>query len=814
MSIIQVIAQRGAGFIHPVVPFGVSATSQIFTLGERIWPEGFPDSEKVNLFFAVAFHKGSRESLTPVRKASTFDYQTVLAWDIDGVPQDQVFDYAAAISEVLQVPLPSLTLVASGNGMHAYVHLKTPIRDVKYFKDNKPHYNEICRKIKWEFDKRGLKLTDSQGNPGKVDPVVFEPARVLRLPGTINRKPGQPDKKCELKQYSDVQLDMDLKVLSGLGDIEKENILPHEVRRNYPNPDLAEMVKECRFIQELLTNPKSVHEPDVFDLNSLLASVSPGAKVLHDGVEKTAKEIAYSVHQNASASRSLERQTFQEKWEQGGKYGSRKCETINQRWGKCNTCPHYAKIQTPLALKSKEHIGSEATGFWVLNSKGQHSHPHYEDLAKVFSKEIPYVTTKDERVMAWDETYYRPLEDGKLKSWIEYRVSPSEPLRKNHRSEFLEKIKVRGFMSSKDETYLFEESITGKLNCKNGVLDIRTGELIPHDPKIGFQNQLPYDYVPNESSEFFIDWLGTITQDRVELMESLLDLMGYILWPSYDDHLFAFFVGEGKNGKSTLIRVMAAMVGQENYSSVNVTQLCSNRFAPAALEGKLVNLSEESSGVELDYEQMNVIKNLSAGGEMHIERKGEDGYSFNNKAKLIFSANKPPRFLEKGEALRRRLLTIPFDHIIEVIDDSVGDRLVREVPQIMSMIVSRIQANIAKNEGKYVVNRGGSYASAAQRTMLTEGSTVVEWSKECIESKAELSLDTFVTSAETYAHYRVWCEESGYKNPVNKIVFGKTMKEFVVSKACREDDCIRRIGNKPTRGYPRTKFKEGVENVG
>ncbi len=797
------IGQIRGGFIYTTPKIVVPNIATLFK-NPSACIDGISEKDLENVYFTLAHHSGWKDAGLPQRLISTFEYQTVMPFDVDHCDTARIFDYAAIFAEVLQVPKDHFILVNSGNGMHCYVQLKHPLHSAAFFKEMRPYYNEILGRLTKRFEQEGL--------PGKADPAVFDAARVMRLPNTWNvkkhKETGEITRKmCSLVQYSDSVHDLDLKEISGLADFEKQNISPKDVKRQFPRPDFPEIMKECRFASWVTGNPDKASEPVVFDLFSLLAVMPPDSSVDTFSPE----EIARKVFNNATGSKSLAKDSFEEKWEQGSKYGARKCETINQTWGKCSECPHYGKISTPLALKSKTHLSSEANGFWVLNAKGNPMHPHYQDLAQVYFEKNKAVATPDGRVFSFNGMFFTETLSLLIKRWAEENVNPTEPLREFHRVEFVNKVKVLSSITEGQVDSLFNTSVDGMLNCQNGILDIVKGEVIPHSHEYGFKYVLPYSLNLGEVSDIFIEWLSKICLDRVETMEALLDVMAYSIWPGYEDHSLIFFVGDGSNGKSTLIHVMEAIVGHKNFSSVNIQQLTSNRFAPAALEGKLVNLSEESSGSELDIEQLNILKNLSSGGDSHIERKGQDGYSFKNRAKLIFSANKIPKFRDNGEAVKRRLLVIPFDYKIVDRDSRVESDLISDAPKIMSMLVRRAKENVAKN-GRFVLNRGGMFSEKAQANFLTSGNNVKEWAEERIESSSDFSDDDFIRTSEAYNNYKLWCDETGqkYTEPLKR--FSNFIRDHVLTKGVIKTD-QQRIGHEKVRVFRKTKWLKETEWV-
>lgn len=754
----------------------------------------------VNAFYTVGHHTGLGKAM-PERTKLSYESQSILQFDLDHVDMNRAWDYLLLTAKILGVLPQSLILNSTGNGLHVIAHLKTPIRSSKYLEETKPNYNEVVYRINQALKDHGL--------PGNADPAVWDAPRILRLPNTINEKKGVR-KEAVLLQYPGLlPLDLDIVKLSGLDLLQTAHILPAALKKSYPRPDFQEVMTQCEFMKELVTKPDAVHEPQFQLALGLFGAMSPGDKYLDAETERSPKELAEKIFNSAENSASLARGQFETKWEHGIRYGAPRCQTISNAWvGGCERCPHFGKINTPLALKSVDHISSSQDGYWVRNQKGGFKHPHYSDLAKIYSRDHSYVTCEPERIFTFDQTHYKLTGQLTLKAWLEKRIGFVEELKDQHCTEFVKKILRSNALSERSEMELFETGIRGKINCRNGIVDIVKGELLPASPTFGFKYALPYDYVAGQASEFFLDWLSEMMLDRTDLMDAVLDLMAYALWPDYDDHVFAYFIGEGRNGKSTLLHILQELVGRGNYSAISLSQLGGNRFAPANLEGKLVNLSEESSGSDLTFDQVNVIKDLSAGGEIQVEHKGEKPFILRNRAKLFFSANKPPRFHEQGKALRSRLLAVPFDFTIERPDSTVERKLLGEVPKIFSMLVTRTQENVSANGGRFLVARAGNTGATAQDKMLLAGNSVVEWGKNAIESSAVLSEDDYVRCNDAFSKYKTWCDENNFKS-VNAISFGIFMTGGVLNPAFSRSK-IRKIGGKPVRVYPRTQWKEQI----
>ena len=140
----------------------------------------------------------------------------------------------------------------------------------------------------------------------------------------------------------------------------------------------------------------------------------------------------------------------------------------------------------------------------------------------------------------------------------------------------------------------FHGKTDGYINFKNGILHIASRTLKPHTPEMGFKYVLPYDYNPNSTCPNFEKFLKDITLDDVELSNIILEYMAYAISgidPFWGQKAL-IMVGNGSNGKSTLIQAMQDLVGPMSYSTVTLTQMA-NENMRETLVNKLFNISEE-----------------------------------------------------------------------------------------------------------------------------------------------------------------------------------------------------------------------------
>ncbi len=195
------------------------------------------------------------------------------------------------------------------------------------------------------------------------------------------------------------------------------------------------------------------------------------------------------------------------------------------------------------------------------------------------------------------------------------------------------------------------------------------GKPWPEDKKI-FLTGIPVKYDPLKDCPRFKKFLQEVLPDEDD-RKTVQEIFGAFLYRRPVDKAF-FFLGEGANGKSTLIKVMKAFLGSWNITSRSLQDLTENRFAPADLYGKLANLYYDMPSQGIRY--TGNFKALTSGDAMTVEKKFRDSFTFANFAKLVFSANQMPPASDKTDAYFRRwiVITFPFQFLTK---EEIAERI-------------------------------------------------------------------------------------------------------------------------------------------
>jgi len=370
-----------------------------------------------------------------------------------------------------------------------------------------------------------------------------------------------------------------------------------------------------------------------------------------------------------------------------------------------------------------------------------------------------YATPRDTGTM-W--VYYPPegiydrAGESHIQETIEKHLGPL--VDNNEAKQIVEKVSRR---SRIDREAFGESGRDAPLLCvKNGVLNLATRELHPHSAEYMFKTRIPVEYDPEADGQVIRDFLNDVTGREADA-KVLEELAGLCLWPNHDIRAaFGMLIGSGANGKGMYERVLTALLGPENVAGVDLHTLSSNRFAVAQLENKFANIGADISGAKVN--DLSIIKSITGGDRMHVERKYESGYETQIAATPIFSVNQPPTFGEKDHALARRIVPVEFPYRFTYADD--GHKQKEPPAKLMDRLASDEALSGFLNlalDGLERVAKHGDFSlpeGPAERLEKYEkkADPISAFADGCIENRDE----AYVTKADAYQAYVRFCEQN------------------------------------------------------
>lgn len=234
-----------------------------------------------------------------------------------------------------------------------------------------------------------------------------------------------------------------------------------------------------------------------------------------------------------------------------------------------------------------------------------------------------------------------------------------------------------------------------KLNVKNGTIDLATGELLPHDPKHMCSHMCPVTYDPNETMkpEKFLTYLSQWIPSE-DMREYIHKMLGYTLTGLTTEQCLFFLLGIGNDGKSTLLQIIAEIMGDYACNAqpdTFMTKQYKSSSGPssdvARLSGKrLVYAEEATEGCRLDE---GLVKQMTGSSKITARFMRENEYEFTPRFKIWMPSNYKPviRGTDKGIWRRIRLITFPHSLRDDEVDKMLVYNLREEYPLILKWLV-------------------------------------------------------------------------------------------------------------------------------
>lgn len=292
------------------------------------------------------------------------------------------------------------------------------------------------------------------------------------------------------------------------------------------------------------------------------------------------------------------------------------------------------------------------------------------------------------------------------------------------------------------------------INVKNGLLNVFTGEFREHSPEFKSTIRIPVTYDPNARAPLWEKFLSEVVPG--DCIQPLWEFVGYCLLPDTRFETNLMVTGSGANGKSVLLKAIAALIGAENMSNIPLQELSENRFKRAELAGKLMNVFSDLSSRAIQDSAF--FKIITSGDPIDAERKFQHPFQFTPFARLLFSANELPATADNTDGFFRRWLIVPFPNSFPP-----GKRDVRLTEKLCTPSELSGALNLAIEGVQRLYRQGRFSASQTINSQLTDyrlrSDPVAAFVAECCVIE-EFAL---TSKGALYDAYKNWAYQTGSK---------------------------------------------------
>ncbi len=314
------------------------------------------------------------------------------------------------------------------------------------------------------------------------------------------------------------------------------------------------------------------------------------------------------------------------------------------------------------------------------------------------------------------------------------------------------------------------------LNVDNGILDLKTCTLSPHDPDLLLTKITPAAYRPEAKGPAWEAHLELFLPDdniRRQVRRDLgMNLSGAVL-----EEKLEMWIGTGGNGKSTTMAVLKNVIGAYIREAV-ADLLIESKFEKhptelADLEGlRIVISSEIGKGKKLDER---LVKDLTGGGQaMRARFMRADFFDVRKTFSIILLANYYPVIAGTDHAIWRRVRLIPW-HVRITESEKLPQveavaMLSAEKDAILTWLIAGLQD--WQSDPKWTAPE----VLLATAEYRKEQDRLGQFLVDMVEQSPRFT----VPVKELFSTYEFWCTETG-EEALSKRVFGLKLKDIGMS---------------------------------
>jgi putative DNA primase/helicase len=667
-------------------------------------------------------------------------------------------EHRAAIAKAREIAgyltalgFPAPLIFSSGNGAGLLYRVDLP-----------PEYKTLVEAFL-------AKLVQFDSPSVKVDQSVWNPARLMRCLGTVNRKAAHTDER------------------------------PQRLAEIIECPD--SLVAVPRELIEAFAGPVAAApepEPEAFDDQVFAAAIEETSKRLNDaGADHTIDRRPNKAYLK------LARCPFKSKDHPNG--GATIIIRPSGRLGfackhsKCNGADGKRKTIRSVEYKLGVSLRVEKAALSRVITGGNRSYDDPEYLADVFVSATahngkPTIAVIDDAIFEWTER----------DAWVERSLAYLQSIIRPHVQAVFDRaarrlpehvttrvlantaqaVRSRTLCRTSRNTRVpfwlrpHEWNADDLLIVANGVLNVRklaaneSEHFIPVTPELFYLSQSRCPYLQDApAAATFLRFLDSLewSADQVALLQ---EWFGYCLLPSLDLQRFMIFYRASRGGKGTLADVLSDTLGRHLVTSPSIGDFGSDFGLENLPDSRLVRMGEmRTPSPDESRRFIQKLNELTGGDEIQINRKYRSFWRGVPRAKILMLTNEVLSLSDNSGRLAARTLLLPFTVSFAGREDQrLRDKLAPELPGILLWAIDGLRRLL--NRLAFTMPD----ESAAEIAELYGSTSPVRTFAEMV---CEVDQSLGVQTAALYSIYERWSRQHGY-SPISARVFPSELKSVLL----------------------------------
>lgn len=310
------------------------------------------------------------------------------------------------------------------------------------------------------------------------------------------------------------------------------------------------------------------------------------------------------------------------------------------------------------------------------------------------------------------------------------------------------------------------------VNTQNGTLNLRTGQLEPHDRGDRLTKITKVAYNPNAQCPRWMQFLDEIMQGDQELIDYLQRAVGYTLTGDDSEQCFLVLYGVGANGKGTFVNTLAAILG--DYAGTCGRDVIAGgiRKSQGAANEELVDLRGQRLVTATETEQGEplaeaMVKRITGGDPITARKLFGHNITFNATFTLWLSTNHLPKISGTDDGIWRRLKLVPFNAKFPEgrNDPHLKEKLIEEAEGILAWAV----------EGVRLWQAHGLTTPESVRSATHDYRAESDHVQQFIDDECDVSTEMKELQKTVFARYVKWCEDET-QTPLSSLEFKRTLE--------------------------------------
>lgn len=299
------------------------------------------------------------------------------------------------------------------------------------------------------------------------------------------------------------------------------------------------------------------------------------------------------------------------------------------------------------------------------------------------------------------------------------------------------------------------------LNCKNGVVNLRTGNLTPHSQDQRFTYCIDVDYDLNAD---YTGWEAVLNKcvASPEMVSYLKMSLGYSVTGYTKEECMFYVHGPTRSGKGTVGETLLSLLGKPLGVQADFSTFTAKRegdtqnFDLAPLKPARLVIASESD----KYDTLNEakVKTITGGDWIRCAFKHRDHFEYRPQFKIWLFSNHPIKGDVDDDAFwgRVKIIEFPYSHLGKE-DKGLKERMKspENLRGVLRWLVEGAKEWYEKPQGL----KAPVEVDAANKDRRKELDYVQQWLDAC----CVINPTGWITNQNMYYSYKEWCDGNGVR---------------------------------------------------